>query len=279
MDRKKASKIAWGCIGFWSIVILVCIAMPGPAFPQEIYFNPERRVGTDQVDKIEYAAWSWNETAGFRAEYAGETDQRCIEGAITVRTPTVDEWLSTGRSLFFNGAIAVDECDAGENGYQIVVSPVFQLDVRTYMHELGHTLGAWVHSSDDGDVMRGSIKTKGGISWQDVQLAIDEPFWNLYALPDVCFTQFLPDWNLYHANVDGTAFTLLYQGQVDGWHTWAAGDAYSVPGTPPACSDVTIDGQGGIVLQDVRSESAGHWRATLQHAGANTWRLVSAIPI
>ena len=254
------------------LLLIAFLAACHPGAAQPIFRNPLNETGNYLQSYIEFAAWSWSQRTGVPVHYAGISSGQCEPGKITVRSYTHEEYAANG--LNPNAASVVADCGTGRI---IIINPSRIAWRSLLLHEVGHALGFWEHSSDIFDVMHAYARPTSRISTADALNVLKSPSWVPVSPPSLCHIEFDPDYTLVIPEINGRRAILGYLGTVDGYHTWAVLHSGRQPDMQ-GCNNATLDSNGIATLTDIRSMSRNYQSATFQFMGGISWRLTSLTP-
>ena len=145
---------------------------------QEVYIST-LETPLPEEDKVVNAVSAWNTALSLNMNYVGYTNQPCVDGAITYRLPSPQEWQTAMGSYWLNSAAAVFACrpELNYTGVVVLNSPIWQQTSQgVYTHELGHAIGAR-HVSDPGSIMYSGVVKAEEITLTDIRAVIECTPW------------------------------------------------------------------------------------------------------
>lgn len=291
LRRDAIQLIFWLSVGFIAVLVTATAARAGnvqliPIYPEgsalmaqsknsvlkwpgnqvRLHHNPAGSPLAPEIAKavLKYAAWSWSQRTGLIIDYAGETSQSQIDGAIVLRWITpLDMILSQG--IF---ALAYTSNRYYPHTNELVSSEIIlktsdwstslynaRRDAQTLIHEMGHAIGINGHSDNVSAVMYPSQQSgRYALTVYDVRMAGYQQH--------ICHAELTPHGDVYIPAIMGAGVTLT---PVDGLfhisHEHHSGET---------CSG-SFDGQR-VTINEVRAFDATYHDAVLvQHNDG--WRV------
>lgn len=157
---------------------LAWMLLAWPAMAQDVYIStlgeplPSEQYVMQAIDE-------WNAALGIEVRYAGYTNQPCVDGSVTFRMPSTEEWIAAQGDRWLIPAATVFACQPEQNytGLVVLFSPVW-LDQPfvVYLHEAGHAIGAR-HVMNESAIMFPYQITATEITPMDIQAVIDCTPW------------------------------------------------------------------------------------------------------
>jgi hypothetical protein len=244
----------------------------------------------------QFASWSWSQRVGFDVDYMGtiaaNTAHCTTPGSIIVRIadsgdPTFSPYWSA--SVIEQALKCTQDQNNSNRMWVAGFNPAMPLNAqhlrKAVLHAIGHGLAGEGHTTVDNNVMYASHNASRAdyqLTTADIDWALQNPEWSLYASPSYCHNELAPDNDILIPEVttSGTVkrVHLNYIGVVNSYHTWTLNYGWNLaPSEIKNCSNNSQDGSGNITLTDVRGMNGGYSSATLQPWGGQ-WRLTSFTP-
>jgi hypothetical protein len=259
------------------IALTFMLAFAVPVKAQTIYAG-------DAADGplLAYTAWAWKERAGMNATYGGLTGvAECVPNAITFRHPTLAEWNLAGAAAGFTPAEYTGYkaftfvCPYG--GYTILVSPHHPtLSRLTALHEAGHGLTGFGHTTASDSVMYWAVTSAKFITPKDVDFIRTTPGWPLTGPGNKCFVEINDEWDIYVPEIGGNQIRLEYEGNIGGYESWSIAGLTASHLSNGACPTSQWVSSTEVTFTDTRGYTLGNFSYVRFLKIGAYWRLVAA---
>jgi len=244
--------------------------MPG------IEHNPAGAPKSFDAAELAYTAWSWSERIDRPLHFIGNTTSTggSSTGKITVNWIDAFQMLATGRDVFTKGFARVwyyleTGIIAGAEVYLNSTILEGKCRIQAAAHEVGHSMGALIHSNNDHDVMysTGATDCRYAISAADVSL--------LQYGRHTCHAELTMEHDIYLPNVkhEGVRKSALlkYQGNM----VWKLGPMKAIEDSRE-CSIASMDSAGVTTITDLRGVGGRLTKVKLAPMADDTWSLAWA---
>lgn len=272
--RRTCARIALGMIAAW--FAFIAFAVSDMARAQSLHVG-------DAADAslTNYAAWAWANRAGMSVSYGGLTGvAECVPNAVTIRHPTLAEWNLAGAAAGFTPneytAFKAFTFTCPYGGYTVLISPHFPtMDRVTALHEVGHGLTGFAHTSRSDSLMHAAATSKF-ITPVDVDLIRTTPSWPLTGSAAKCFVEVNDEWDIYVPEISGNQIRLEYAGYLGGYESWTISSLTASQIASGACSSNVWVSSTEVIFYDTRGFTTGNFSFVRFLKIGAYWRLVAA---